>query len=332
MRGSPPLIASTAILMATVQLKDAGSIIAGNLEWLGFTPPEALKTGAADSVIFWSGVILFLVWAALLYLNREKQPALVHVTALEELDAKRALREDWAREKDRPLKSLFAVFTLNDEISPDDLGEMAGMIAICLPEQQCLYFGVGQSPDKRGLQTEVWTYPCNPTHREKPQWIDRFTITGFTKLDRLEAGAVMSAPFTSVGDLDDGIVLIKATPRLIERLSKVSIIANGYVAFSKEITEIAEWRIPPKYPPGVRFDVDERDGWADFLRDFQLGVAIMKSGTRASPPEQRAVIDLSTTPQRIVLSTPDAKRVADGTTTYMRCSLPENERGWLPRL
>ncbi len=326
----PGLLGSVLVLMATIELKDAGSTIAGNLEWLGLQPPQFIQVDIADTWVTVLGIILILLWAVLVWMTREKKPEPNTLTIIEQLERKRAEREAFIRELDRPIKSMFVVFSLNEEVVASDLSDVAGMLMVVRQHDQCLYFGACGSGDGCGLWTEVWTYPCSPTKDDTPQWIDKFKLSGFNRLNRLEAGAQMLTPFTAFGELGDAIVIIRATPRLIHFLSKVSLVVNGYVVFERTASEIVDWHIPPKIPPGTRFDIDVRDAWAERLRDFQLGVALMKGDTHPSPQEMRSTIDLSETPRRISLNLPNAKRVADGTTVHVSCSLPENERGRLP--
>ncbi len=167
----------------------------------------------------------------------------------------------------QPVTGIYAVLTLSSPVTGDDLNKLAFVVQMTdrgPNKAPTLLFGA--RPDKhewtkipgnekiyeQGMRCEVWTFPSQSKQEDQPTIIDNFLVFRIEKLNRLEAGAIMASPFSAVKNVDNALVLIKASPLAAHLFEKLSIIVNDYVVFEVTKEDIVSWSPPaPTFKPQI---------------------------------------------------------------------------------
>jgi hypothetical protein len=191
----------------------------------------------------------------------EKAPSTTHLSASEIADTvaeKLRLREAFTRELSSPIQAIHVIIHLSDPTTPDETTRMAGVLEL-IPlneEENMLFFGFRPGVEEwrtilgneiikyNGVRSMVWSFPRNSNQDTTAHVVDNYLIYRFDFLDGLEAGATMVTPFKTIADVDHATVLFKATPPLVERLNRISVVINDFVVFELKRLDIVNWQHP----------------------------------------------------------------------------------------
>jgi hypothetical protein len=163
------------------------------------------------------------------------------------------------REFDRPLLGIYAIATLETEMTRKDLGEFGFHVQLSdtelNPHRAGLYLSAFPAtenlptfrppflgPSVRGMKSIVWSSPSRPITDNFPRSVtvlSNILVMGYESLDRIETGGrVSDSPFTNMGDLNHAFIQIVVSTPLSKQIKRINFVANDYVIYSISESEL----------------------------------------------------------------------------------------------